>query len=163
MYDREKTLFLNDIQSKINGLNFQRERIFAISTKERFEKRISPVHDVDFYVIILRRLYRIIENVSSHDSRVANLKGRYNDLFKKIKIRDHFEHGVDIDGIAPTVISDLPSGTISGSDSSIRITTSIVNNVIISGNFKWDLNVDHEIFIKIIKEFITFFPFTDRI
>ncbi len=161
MQDREKLLFEHDIQSKINGLNFQRERIYNTPHKELWERKVSPVHDVDFYLIILRRLYRYIEKISSSDSRVANLKGKNKDLFTKIRIRDHFEHGVNLEELSPTLISNLPHGTISAPPgSSVKITTSLMNNVIVSENFQWDLNIDHDSFIKIIEEFTSLYPFT---
>lgn len=161
MYDREKILFEHDIQSKINGLNFQRERIFNTPHKELWEKKVSPIHDVDFYVIILRRLYRVIEDIATHDSRVANLKSRHKDLFSKIKIRDHFEHGVDMDNFSSTPISELPKGVISGPvGSDVKISTSLMNNVIVSGEFQWNLNLDHEELLLVMMEFINLFPFT---
>lgn len=160
MYDREKILFEHDMQSKVNGLNFQRERIFNIPHKELWEKKVSPIHDVDFYVILLRRLYRKIEDVSKHDSRVANLKGKHKELFNKVKIRDHFEHGVDIDDFFPTPIFSLPKGIISAPEgTSIKISTSLMNNVIVSGEFMWDLNTDHESFILVTKDFVDLYPF----
>ena len=84
MYDRDKMLFQHEIESKLNSLEFQRERILNTPHKELWEKKISPVHDVDFYVILLRRLFRQIENTATYDSRVANLKGKNTDLVKKI-------------------------------------------------------------------------------
>lgn len=71
----EKELFVSDVSSLIAGLELQRKRIFNLpQIKQSF--LISPIHDVDFYVIILRRIFRKIEDVAKEDSRVANLKGK---------------------------------------------------------------------------------------
>jgi hypothetical protein len=63
--------------------------------KEPRDVYIDPLHDADFYFILLRRLYRIVEEEAKINSRVANLKGQYRDLYPKIHIRDHVEHMPD--------------------------------------------------------------------
>src|SRR3990167_6480044 len=129
MYDRDKMLFQHEMESKLNSLKFQRERILNTPHKELWEKKISPIHDVDFYVILLRRLFRQIESEATYDSRVAN----------------------------------LPSGTISAPvGANIKIATSLMNDEIVSGDLKWSLNKDHQLFIQLIIEFSNLYPFNDE-
>lgn len=163
MYNRDKMLFQHKIESKLNSLEFQRERIFNTSHKELFKKKVSPIHDVDFYVILLRRLFRQLEDVATYDSRVANLKGKNTVLVKKIKIRDGFEHVVDLENMQLTDVANLPSETISaplGTD--IKISTSLMNNHIVSGDLMWDLGDDHIAFIKLMNDFSNFYPFNSK-
>lgn len=158
----EKRLFSSEIESELNGLEFQKNRIIKSKSSEQM---VSPVHDADFYVIILRRIYRRIENLATRDSRVANLKGKYRILAEKIKIRDHFEHGIDYGKLPPTDVSDIPeiSLSIASEIANIKIGTSVFINKnsarIISGSFKWDLQKDHELFGKMIEEFVRLYPF----
>ncbi|MDO8566567.1 MAG: hypothetical protein Q7R58_00240 [bacterium] len=157
--DLQKNEFLwkFEIESKINGLEFQRERIFQ---KEAFAKTKSPVHDVDFYTILLRRLSREVEKVAEYDSRVANFKGKNLALLKKTKIRDDFQHGFKGGEIPKIDISTLPKGIVSGPPGThIQIGTSLVGNEIISGGRRWDLSNDHKDFIILINEFSKFYPF----
>ena len=93
VFNKEKLLFERDIQSKINGLNFQRERIFNITRKELWEKKVSLVHDVDFYVIIFNRLCRELIS-KKYDSRVTDFIFKNKYLLDKIKIRHDFEHPI---------------------------------------------------------------------
>ena len=87
LQDQEKMKFLMEMEeARVDGLELQCLRIYASSS-------ISNVHDEGFYFILLRRIYREIENRVS-DSRVANFKGQHKEFFKKLKIRDHFEHNV---------------------------------------------------------------------
>lgn len=155
--DQDKILFQSDIQTQLGDLELQRERIFSpLPTK----LRASPVHDVDFYVIILRRLFRQLEEIARKDSRIANLKGQYRDLAQKIKIRDHFEHKVDGETIQPIDVSSLPPGTISApAGANIRISTSLMGRDIISGNLTWNLDGDHMAFVELITKFSNFYPF----
>ncbi|OGJ01520.1 hypothetical protein A3G98_00270 [Candidatus Nomurabacteria bacterium RIFCSPLOWO2_12_FULL_37_8] len=163
MYDRDKMLFQHEMESKLNSLKFQRERILNTPHKELWEKKISPIHDVDFYVILLRRLFRQIESEATYDSRVANLKGKNIDLVKKIKIRDDFEHGIDLENMSPVDVANLPSGTISAPvGANIKIATSLMNDEIVSGDLKWSLNKDHQLFIQLIIEFSNLYPFNDE-
>ena len=149
--------FTMKIKKIISGLDLQRVRIFNYSTK---------IHDVDYYTILLRRAYRIIEYYATKDSRVANLKGKNKNLLKKIKLRDHFEHEVKSESrLSNKKLSDF---RIVSPDShlNINITTSIVqtNNSfsILSGDIIWDLSEDHLAFIKILDEFIKLYPFQNK-
>ena len=84
---RDKMDFASDIESEIRGLDFQRERILEFSPDNETNSP-KPTHDADFYMVLLRRLYRRIEAAAKHDSKVANLKGKSSELCEKIKIRD---------------------------------------------------------------------------
>ena len=88
---------------------------------------------------------------SRHDSKVANLKGKYRELNEKIKIRDHFEHVIDM-GSFPEITPR------------IKLVTSVVINkssaYIISGKNTWDLVSDHERFKGLVREFVGLFPYT---
>ena len=88
-----KMRFASEMESEIRGLDFQRNRIFEFSHNNGPEIP-KPTHDADFYMVLLRRLYRCIEK-EQHDSRVGNLKGKFNGIHKKIKIRDHYEHEIN--------------------------------------------------------------------
>lgn len=142
----ERIRFMAEIESEISSLDFQRDRILQLDPRQ-LPHGVSPVHDADFYMVLLRRLYRRIED-AQRDSRVANLKGKYSDLCKKIKIRDHFEHGVDINTFPQTTPG-------------MMIITSLVHNGndshIISGDKKWLLTEDHERFKTMLSEFIELF------
>ncbi len=159
MYDKEKFLFEGDMQSKINGLNFQRDRIFNIIPVELWKKGVSPVHDVDFYSIILNRLRR--ELISrKNDSRVNDIITKNKNLLYETEVRHDFEHPTE-DKMFPTTLSNLPPKTISGPEGAKTVIfTSLLNHTIVSGNFRWDLDVDHEAFVKLMKEFIDFYPFS---
>jgi len=129
----------------IAKINFQKERILN-AFKRRYKQQWILHHDADLYFIIIRRLYRQIEDDSKTISKVANLKGKYKDLFKKIKIRDSYEHNEDL---------NLPS-------SNFKIVNSVMINQasgkitmkVLSGIYEWDLTVDHEQFLKAFSEYI---------
>lgn len=159
MYNKEKILFEHGIQSKINGLNFQRERIFNVSHKEFFKKGISPMHDVDFYVIILNRLGREL-STRKYNPKIRDIITKNENFLNKIKIRHDFEHPTE-DKMVFTEVSNLPAGAISApSGFKMIIYTSLVDNVIVSGDWRWDLHKDHELFISIIKEFMELYLFS---
>jgi len=154
----EKQLFQMHLKSKIAGLNFQRQRIF-IHPQENLKRGVSPVHDVDYYVILLRRIYREIERLAKIDSRVANLKGQHKQLVKKIRIRDHFEHGIGFEELPVSGPLDLPGLKIS---KGAKISTSLVGRFIVSGNLHWDLETDHDAFVKMANEFLQLHPFREE-
>ena len=83
----EKMRFVSDVQSEVVALDFQRDRVLS-GGSSALPAGVCPTLDADFYMVLLRRLFRRIEAVQ-HDSRVANLKGKFPDLHRKIKIRDH--------------------------------------------------------------------------
>jgi len=157
---KEKDEFLSRIESELNRLEFQHSRIFENSTS------ISPMHDADFYIVLLRRLYRQLEKVAGYDSRVANLNGEYRDLVVKIKIRDHFEHEIDLEKLQSTDVTGFPEfkNYVFPAIANVKIVTSVFINkdsaFIMSGNFKWDLYKDHKMFINLIKKFASFYPFS---
>lgn len=152
--ERQKLLFLSEIESGIKRLDFQRKRILEWNFKNNFNG-INVNHDADFYMILLRRLFRRIENIARRDSRVANLKGKFSYLYKKIKIRDHFEHEIDYKKI-PQIYPGSGIICIGG------VVINKTNPHIISGDQKWLLNEDHENFKELLKEFISFFPFITK-
>lgn len=154
----QKNLFRYSVKHKIAGLNFQRERIFNANHRENFGKGLSPVHDVDYYVIILRRMYREIEKIARTDSRAANLKGKYRKLVENIGIRDHFEHGVDFEKLPSSEPMNTPNAKIG---SGVKIATSLFGNNIISGSFTWDLKKDHESFLELVEKFVELYPFNN--
>lgn len=148
-----------EMESKMEGLNLQRERIFTGDARKH-SRRAAPVHDVDFYVVLLRRLYREIEHRAHHDSRVANLKGKYQELGRKIKMRDHFEHGFDQDKLKPTDTTGLPG--MKGAKGVVIMTSVFLEKglrQIVSGNFRWDLDKDHEQFVRMVSEMVALHPF----
>lgn len=158
MHDREKILFEHEIQSKISGLNFQRERIFNRDNKELWNRKVSPIHDVDFYLIILNRLRRELISKKT-DPRVENILNENKSLIDRIEVRHDFEHPTK-DKMVPTDLSTLPPGTISGPDgTSAVVFTSLLKNVIVSGDFRWDLKKDHDDFLIILQEFTKLYPF----
>ncbi len=155
----DRILFQYEIRSKLCSLELQRQRIYS-SQQIAVSAGASPVHDVDFYSVLLRRILREIEEAARYDSRVANLKGKNSALFKKIKLRDHFEHGLDQENVKPTLISDLPKGTIFSPDSeSIKISTSLLNDQITSSGLTWHLKSDHQKFIEVAQDFSDLYPF----
>lgn len=161
MFDREQLMFNSQMETALGSLEFQKQRIFQVPSIAIHSLHVSPVHDVDFYLILLRRLYRQLEKISKYDSRVANLKGKNSALTAKIKIRDHFEHGLDLQQLPVSSTKGLPGVS---SDSGLKIATSVFINqkdaFIVSGSFRWDLHKDHEQFIKIMGEMIKFYPYT---
>ena len=147
---REKMRFSSGIESEIRGLDFQRERILEGSPENETFGTPGPGHDADFYMVILRRLYRRIHETAKHDARVANLKGKFSALCKKIKIRDHYEHEVDLEKLPV-----IPPG--------FKILTTVLINPtkprIMSGDMEWLLKDDHEEFNKLLGRFVKLFPF----
>jgi hypothetical protein len=153
--NQEKFLYVMTMETEVNGLIFQLERILKKSSHERLGK-ISPVHDVDFYLILLRRLLRKLEEVAKTDSRVANLKGKHKELFKKIKIRDHFEHGIDFETLPSVGNKEFPGIKVG---SGTKIATSLIGNLIVSGDLHWDLFKDHTEFIDVILKMVDLYPY----
>lgn len=144
----ERMRFVSEIQSEIASLDFQRDRIMQPQNFQHNE--VKPTHDADFYMVLLRRLYRRIEE-AQHDSRVANMKGKFSNLHKKVKIRDHFEHEVDFNNFpqyAPGIV--IVGGLVINGDQSH----------IVSGDRKWFLFADHDQFKKLLVNFLNFYPFT---
>ena len=117
LQDLDKMKFLMKIKNNMDGLELQRSRISASSG-------ISAIHDVDYYMILLRRLYREIEETAKSDSRIANLKGKNKYLFLKIKMRDDFEHNVKKDAQIDNKILIDRGITNKESFENIRIQTS---------------------------------------
>lgn len=143
----EKMRFSSEIQSEIVSLDFQCDRILQSSSIQN--NGVKPTHDADFYMILLRRLYRRMED-AQHDSRVANLKGKFDGLHKKIKIRDHFEHEVDFDNFpqySPGIF--IVGGLVINGDQSH----------IVSGDKKWFLFADHDQFKTLLSDFVKLYPF----
>jgi len=148
---QDKELFASEINNFIKAIDIQRERIFDDAKQTRkMPDGVRPNHDADYYMVLLRRGYRKIEEIAKVDSRVANLKGKYLGLYKKIKIRDHFEHGVNFD--------NFPEYSLG-----IKIACGVVINEkqshIVSGDQQWFLNDDHEAMRKLSDELIGLFPF----
>lgn len=157
--DRDKILFLAELENELRRLELQKMRTL------KPEEGVSPVHDADLYMVLARRLYRDIEKAARADSRVANLKGQYKTLLEKIKMRDHFEHGFDVetlpsaDGIQP----DILKGTIAGAIANVKIATSVFNINgkvnIVSGDSNWDLDADHSALVEVVGKFASLYPF----
>ena len=147
----KKMQFALKIRSEIRDLDFQRERILKVFQNNDSEKP-GPTHDADFYMILLRRLYRRIEN-EQHDARVGNLKGKFNGIHKKIKIRDHYEHNINYKAF-PQI---TPGITIIGG-----VVINETNSHIVSGNQKWLLNEDHKKFTDLLLEFAKLYPFASK-
>jgi len=150
----EKMTFLCEIENDLGGLELQRSRVY--------ENR-HAVHDAGYYMILLRRLYRKIEDAAKRSSHVANFKGKFIKLFLKIKIRDDFEHGVKKDSLIDKKIL-IDYGIVSeNSSGDIRIQTSVLRRddsiCIVSDDKYWDLGNDHQSFCKIIEEFIGLYPY----
>jgi hypothetical protein len=144
--DIDKRRFISGIESDIEKLDFQHKRIFEFSLKT------CGNPDADYYMILLRRLYRIIES-EQHDSRVGNLKGKFSNIHKKIKIRDHFEHEVDLDNFPHASQGIIVIG---------GVVINKTNPHIISGNQKWLLNEDHEKFKDLMRKFANLYPFASK-
>lgn len=142
----EKKRFISEIESDLATLDFQRDRIFQDPINPQ---DVRGVHDADFYMVLLRRLYRRIEKTARHDSRVADLKGRHKELYKKIKIRDHFEHGVDVSKFTQNIIV-IGGLVINGEQSHI-----------ISGDQQWFLYKDHNQFKELLNTFVQLYPYLD--
>ena len=139
--EKENPLFFYEMVSQISRLEYQKDRIFKELKNQSYNPEfILAIHEADYYMVLLRRIYREIEKLTRHDSEVANFKGRNINLVKKIKIRDHFEHGVDFSKI----------------NGSFKIVTSIMDNKIVSGNFVWNLQEDHQKFIEMINDMLKF-------
>lgn len=140
----EKQIAKRELEDSVRRLNFQRERVLN-AIRRNYKQHWILGLDSDFYFVLIRRLFRQIEEESKTSSRVANLKGKYKDLFKKVKIRDSFEHDEDL---------NLKDSLIKVSRSLIILKQNNELSVKIqSGIHKWDLTVDHDLFIKAIREY----------
>lgn len=141
--DIAKMRFALEIGSDIKKLEFQRKRIFEFFLD-------TPGNlDADFYMILLKRSYRRIVD-EQHDSRVANLKGEFLGLHKKIQMRNDFEHGVNLETFPHTRPGIIAVGGVVINDT---------NPHIVSGNQQWLLNEDHERFKELMKKFAELYPF----
>lgn len=154
--DPLKMEFLMSVKAEMEGLEIQRTRISDILSK-------YLVHDAGYYMIILRRIYREIEKKSAQDSRVANLKGKYKNLCKKIKMRDHFEHKAKSNAQADKQLLTrlgIINKEVSGN---IRIHCSVIKNsdsiFIVSEDLEWDMAKDHQTFIQMVDGYINLYPF----
>lgn len=147
----EKIRFMSGIESEIKGLDLQHKRIFEFSPNNDPDSP-KPTHDADFYMVLLRRLYRQIED-EQHDSRVGNLKGKFEGIHKKIKIRDHFEHEIDYE----TFPHITPGVMVVGG-----LVINETNPHIVSGNQTWLLNEDHKKFKNLMLEFANLYPFANK-
>jgi len=145
MWNRTRQIILSDAEKDISKINFQKERILN-AFKKGYKRQWILHHDADFYFILIRRLYRQIETESVTISKVANLKGKYKDLFKKIKIRDSYEHNEDL---------NLPSSNLKIVNSvMVNLTSGKITMKVLSGIYVWDLAADHEQFLKAFSEYI---------
>ena len=148
IFFENKIKHLIKIDKIIKRLEVQKTRILNLPNK---------IHDADYYTILLRRGYRIIEDEASKNPQIANLKGKNNNLFNKIKIRDHFEHNAKTKSELSNKELNNFRIVSAGSSLNINIRTSIaqkkdVSISILSGNITWDLTKDHQSFIKILEE-----------
>ncbi|MFZ1292436.1 MAG: hypothetical protein WAR79_20255 [Melioribacteraceae bacterium] len=141
--ERQTHLLISEVESGINALEFQKKRM--LNYELLLNENVSPTHDADFYMVVLRRLFRIIEKYAKNDSSVANLKGKFQHLYEKIKIRDHFEHEVNYENfqqISPGII----------------VVCGLVNNQtnphIVSGDKQWLLFDDHKSIIDLMNQFL---------
>jgi len=82
-------------------------------------------------------------------------------------MRDDFEHGVE-KGVQldKEILIDL--GIINKESSgNVQIQASVHKKgdsiSIISGDIIWDMSQDHQIFLKMVTEFVSFYPFKDRL
>ena len=78
----------------------------------------------------------------------------FNHAFFDTCIKSFFD-STEIGTLLPGTISE-PAGL------KIKIGTSLLGNIIVSGNFKWDLVNDHQVFIQILKDFVGLFPFASK-
>lgn len=148
--DIKKMRFASKIESYITKLDFQHKRIFE------FHSDKPNNLDADFYMILLKRLYRRIED-EQHDSRVGNLKGKFNNIHKKIQIRNDFEHKIH-HKIDHKKFPHITPGII-------VVGGLVINDTkphIVSGNQQWFLNEDHKKFKKLMREFAKLYPFTPK-
>ncbi|MCK9345310.1 MAG: hypothetical protein M0P64_04335 [Candidatus Pacebacteria bacterium] len=146
----EKMRLISEIESEIGRLNIQHRRIFESTQNDAGGP--TSTHEADFYMVLLRRLYRRIE-ANQHDSRVANLKGRFSGVHKKIKMRDDFEHDINYETfphVVPGII--VIGGVVINGDSSH----------ILSGDQQWFLKEDHDNFINLMREFAGLYPFVPK-
>jgi hypothetical protein len=149
----------NDVEKLLERLEIQRERVLS-SAQEMLDNppnkpAIDPLHDADFYFVLLRRLYRIVQSEAKANSRVANLKGKYQDLYDKVKMRDHTEHPPGWEKLQDDFPSLHPG-------SAIKVVWSIIVNkdgvFITSGDQRWDFDKDHKRFLELFKKFLELQP-----
>ena len=113
------------MKNLLSRLLIQRRRFLRATTKLKNDcKRKNPYvhHDLDYYLVISRRLYRFVQELAEKNSRIANIKGKkeYKGLYEKLKMRDHTEH-------PPEDWSEFPSIT---PNSQIKA----IHNVIVNNN-----------------------------
>ena len=150
----EKQIKMRELEIDIRRLKFQRGRILG-AIRRNYKQYWILGHDSDFYLVLVRRLYRQIEKDSKTDSKVANLKGKYQSLFAKIKIRDSFEHDEDLN-LKDSPIKVSRSLIILKQDNKLSVK-------IQSGIHQWDLESDHNLFIQAVKEHASLTDESDRI
>lgn len=141
MWEKEKTI--REIEDKIVRLNFQRDRVFN-AIRRNYKRSWISGHDIDFYFILLRRLFRKIDEDGETNSEIEELKEENEELFEKIRIRDSYEHDRDFNP----------------EDSVIKISKSLIINTINgtlsikaqSGIHRWNLTEDHNDFIEALRK-----------
>ncbi|MBP8973980.1 MAG: hypothetical protein KBH93_08885 [Anaerolineae bacterium] len=148
----------SNIDQGLEGLEIQRARVLRasqdITQNPEASYSVAPNHDADFYLVLLRRMYRVLENTAKENSRVANLKGQYKDLYPKIKMRDHSEH---------MGILDIPP-IREGSPIIVKLVIVINENrvTIVSGDQEWNLDTDHGRFVELMRKFLALWLSTDE-
>ena len=141
-----------ELEGLVARLSIQRRRLLTAAKKEGRRSSTSYTHhDMDYYLILARRLYRLVQNLAKEDSKTANIKGKkeYRNLYKKLKMRDHSEH-------PPRDFSKFPSITLGSPIKAIHsIAVSNGKVVIFSGDQTWDMDEDDTRLVGLVREVIT--------
>ncbi len=144
---------MSQLEELIKRIKFQHDRI----TKEykEFMKRLEKKdydtgssimgHDADYYFILARRTYRLLELLTQVDGKIANLKGKNKALLAKLKIRDFSEHWEGWDRF-PTI----NSGSIIKVSMEFKLNKDEI--VLTSGNLEWNFIQEHARLIEILNE-----------
>lgn len=139
----------NDVEYALKSLLIQRARVVRAARKLTTNKGSDYLsHDLHYYFVMARKIYGFIQEAAKNNSKVANLKGnkKYRDLYKKVKIRDHYEH-------PPRDLDKFPS--ISPQLKTIRSVAVNKNEIVIhSGDQTWNMSTDHKRFRELIGEFL---------
>ena len=94
---------LKELDTLFERADFQKERIFNAGSQRIKNNTILAIHDIDFYLMLLRRIYRTISKLSEAYDSINAISKEHTAFFNKIYLRDHFDKGINFDKL-PNVI-----------------------------------------------------------
>lgn len=144
---------IDEVEDLLARINLQQQKIVEQNTTilKNLENKLPNrgmnlmSHEADYYFVLSRRAYRIMELLQQRESSVANLKGKNSNLLSKLAIRDLSEHWEGWDKFPPM----SPNSSIKGKN---NFTINKDSLVFQSGSLEWDFYKDHTSFIQVLND-----------